>query len=1123
MSLFSGEFPPLRAFQIATHEAIRQAAREGHRRILVCAPTGAGKCLGHGTPVIMADGSVKQVQDVNEGDLLMGPDGKSRTVLSTTWGRDELYTVTPTKGDPYTVNSVHLLSLVRTPGSDGLRLSSGRHLQKDKEGPFFVEAQDLFRSNDTVKHCLKGWRPGPVDFECGPDDHPIPPYILGIWLGDGTSKKPELSKPDGAVTDAWIEYAHTIGCDVSRNQIEGKCPLWRIRLARGEKNPFTELLDELGVLGNKHIPRSYIMCSRQARLELLAGLLDTDGSLSRGGYDFIQKERSISEAVVFLCRSLGLAAYMSESWKSIDDRDFDGQYWRVSISGDCSVIPCRDPNKQAEARRQKKNHLVTGLKIQRAGRGIYFGFEIDGDRQFLLGDWQVTHNTIQALNTIKETLAKGRRATFLADRKTLIAQTSNVARDLGLGHHGIIQADNPMMDLSRNFQIASCQTLMRRGWPVSDVLIVDECFPGGTLVTTPSGAKRIDEIVAGDQVETALGPMPVRSTFCKTADKTVKVRLSDGTEFECTDDHPVFTGLGWKPAGALERGQRLFRLQDVSRLRRAVQAIPPPDRDSRGVSGDGIRILAPHLLWEILREEAEESHAQRGDQEEAVRHLQAEGASAQADMGEREWHDDFPGDAAGSPVGALGGGVCGDHPLQAGGRLPQGLQGRRCAPRTEDRCGGGRELPSLSKEAGAGPEEGRLSAQPWVESVEAVERGRGTAVFNLRVSGHPSYFANGILVHNCHTQYKTWTDYVTSDECKAFVIGLTATPFSKGLGRIFTKLINAATMAELTEQGILVPMRIFSCRRPDMSGAATSGGEWTKESAGEIETALIGDVLTEWQKIASDRKTIVFGPTVAYCEELAKRFNAAGITSAVFCNETPDDERGRITADFELGLIRVLISVEALAKGFDQKDVGCVCDCRPLRKSLSTAIQMWGRGLRSCPERGKEDCLLLDFSGNIIRFWDDFERVFHEGVDRLDEGEKLDATVREDKDEEPKSCPKCGHTPFGRKCVACGYEVERKSMVEERPGEMQEIKIGKKALATDKADLWGQLATYARDHAKPGRDPHKRALALYHDITGTWPPREWHVSNAPDIPPTAATLGKIRSMCIAFAHRRAAA
>ena len=473
----------------------------------------------------------------------------------------------------------------------------------------------------------------------------------------------------------------------------------------------------------------------------------------------------------------------------------------------------------------------------------------EGHRKICVSAPTGSGKSILALNVIRETLGKGRTAMFLADRKTLIAQTSNVARDVGLGYHGIIQADNPMMDLSRPFQIASCQTLMRRGWPKFDVIVIDEC----------------------------------------------------------------------------------------------------------------------------------------------------------------------------------------------------------------------------------------------------------------------------------HSQYKTWVDYINSDECKSFVIGLTATAFSKGMGRTWTKLVNAATMSELTDQGILVPMRIFSCRKPDMSGATVkAGGEWSDDSAETAEMALIGDVLTEWQKFAADRKTIVFGPTIAYCEDLCKRFNAAGVPAAVFCSDTPDDDRARITSDFEHGFVRVLISVEALAKGFDQKDVGCVCDCRPLRKSLSTAIQMWGRGLRSCPEKVKKDCILLDFSGNILRFWDDFERVYHEGVDRLDDGEKLDRTVREDKDEEPKACPKCGHKPFGRKCVSCGFEIERKSLVEERPGEMQEIRIGKKVLATDKADLWAQLATYSRDHAKPGKDPHKRALALYHDITGTWPPRDWHVSNAPDIPPTAATLGKIRSMCIAFAHRRAA-
>ena len=456
--------------------------------------------------------------------------------------------------------------------------------------------------------------------------------------------------------------------------------------------------------------------------------------------------------------------------------------------------------------------------------------------------------TILALNVVQQTVTKGRRAMFLCDRKTLIAQTSNVAREVGLGHHGIIQAQNPMFDLSRLFQIASCQTLMRRGWPQDiDVIIVDEA----------------------------------------------------------------------------------------------------------------------------------------------------------------------------------------------------------------------------------------------------------------------------------HTQYKTWVDYVTSPECTARVIGLSATPFSPGLGKIFTNLINAATMHALTEQGILVPMRIFSCRRPDMEGAATSGGEWTDKAAEERELTLVGDVVMEWTRIAFGLKTIVFGATIKHCEELCKQFNEAGVPAATFCADTPDDERARILEGFTWGSIKVLISVEALAKGFDVKDVGAVCDCRPLRKSLSTAIQMWGRGLRSSPETGKTECLMLDFSGNIIRFADDFSKIYYEGLDKLNDGELLDKEVRKDEQHEPKACPKCGYTPMGgKKCVGCGYETPARSLIEHQAGEMQEIVLNGKKLAPDQANLWAQLAAYAKEHNRNGK-AQGQASCWFRDITGKWPPDGFRVETTPSIPVTRNTLNKIRSLQIAFAHRRA--
>lgn len=399
----------------------------------------------------------------------------------------------------------------------------------------------------------------------------------------------------------------------------------------------------------------------------------------------------------------------------------------------------------------------------------------------------------------------------------------------------------------------------------------------------------------------------------------------------------------------------------------------------------------------------------------------------------------------------------------------------------------------------------------------------GTNAPLLDPDGNPVPFANVIVVDECHTRHDGWLDYIETAGKNAMVIGLSATPFTKGMGLVFSHLINAATMDELTRLGVLVPMRIFSCRKPDMTGAKTnSKGEWAEEAAAEREMAIVGDVVTEWTKHALNLKTIIFGSTILHCEELAKQFNECGIKAAVFTANTKPDERTSILDEYRThdSALRVLISVEALAKGFDVPDVECVCDCRPLRKSLSVAIQMWGRGLRSCT--GKQECVLLDFSGNIVRFAEDFERVYYNGLERLDDGEKLDKEVRKDEEHEARPCPKCGNLPFAKKCMKCGYEAQPKSLIEHLPGTMQEIVLcdGRK-LATDKLDLWHQIATYALDHARPGKDPHRRALALFHDITGEWPPTRLQAHQVPRVEPTRNTIGKIRSMCIAWAHRRA--
>ena len=380
-----------------------------------------------------------------------------------------------------------------------------------------------------------------------------------------------------------------------------------------------------------------------------------------------------------------------------------------------------------------------------------------------------------------------------------------------------------------------------------------------------------------------------------------------------------------------------------------------------------------------------------------------------------------------------------------------------------------------------------------------------------------------LIVDECHTLHKAWVEYAA--QTKAVVIGLTATPFTKGMGQIFSRLINATTMHDLTESGVLVPLRVLSCTRPDMAGAAvTKSGEWSDKAAEERGMGIVGDVVKEWQLHASDRKTIVFGSSIVHCKALCAQFVEAGVMAAVFTSETTASEREMLVREFSKpdATLRVLVSVEALAKGFDVPDVGCVVDARPLRKSLSTFIQMIGRGLRCSPGTGKTDCLLLDHSGNIVRFADDFERIYHDGVESLDDGAKLDKTVRKDEpgEYEAKACPSCGHAPFSKRCMGCGFEKPVAATETAAAGMMREIVIGKgksrKVLANDPAHLWGQLCTYARAHSAPDKQ-HWRARFLFKDMVGDWPPDGWHIATTPDVPVSPAVTSKIKARNISRA------
>ncbi|OTH16816.1 DEAD/DEAH box helicase family protein [Pseudomonas aeruginosa] len=215
-----------------------------------------------------------------------------------------------------------------------------------------------------------------------------------------------------------------------------------------------------------------------------------------------------------------------------------------------------------------------------------------------------------------------------------------------------------------------------------------------------------------------------------------------------------------------------------------------------------------------------------------------------------------------------------------------------------------------------------------------------------------------VVIDEAHVLHKMHKEIIA--ECverKIPVVGLSATPFRKGLGQIFGRLVVTASLSDLTQQGYLVPAECYAPHIPDMKGVKTTAdGDWAEDALAEVmgSAKIMGDVVTNWIMHAKDRQTVVFACNVAHSRELARQFNTAGILAAHVDGYMDEQERAKIIKNFRHGSIRVLCNVAVLTKGFDAPETSCVVLARPT-KSLMMHYQMMGRGLRTAD--GKKDCL----------------------------------------------------------------------------------------------------------------------------------------------------------------------
>lgn len=351
-----------------------------------------GVCFGAGTPIRMFDSTVKNVEDIEVGDRLMGHDSTPRTVLSLANGREEMFKVHQDRAMNYVVNRSHILSLRR-----------GANYCSEKRGEI---------TNITVHDYLsrsKGWKVGmfgykkPVEYLSA--HQPIEPYFLGLWLGDGHSSSSAIFNIDKEIPAYLKEYAKRRGLGEYVKEcsqgIEGKvCPKYHLtagNLGSNDKktSTLTGQLRTIGVLNNKHIPDGYLISDREQRLHLLAGLIDSDGYKNKGNgpYEITLRNKILIEDIKSLCDSLGYATTLTERMEKTPKHTEKVSMWRLTFNGDTSEIPVLLPRKKGNKWTSIRDWKNTRISLESLGEGDYYGFELDGDRMFLLEDGTVAHNT----------------------------------------------------------------------------------------------------------------------------------------------------------------------------------------------------------------------------------------------------------------------------------------------------------------------------------------------------------------------------------------------------------------------------------------------------------------------------------------------------------------------------------------------------------------------------------------------------------------------------------------------------------------------------------------------------------------------------------------------------------
>jgi superfamily II DNA or RNA helicase len=296
--------------------------------------------------------------------------------------------------------------------------------------------------------------------------------------------------------------------------------------------------------------------------------------------------------------------------------------------------------------------------------------------------------------------------------------------------------------------------------------------------------------------------------------------------------------------------------------------------------------------------------------------------------------------------------------------------------------------------------------------------------------------AQVVVIDECHQLHKAHVAWLQHPDWQAVpFIGLSATPWTRGLGRHFETLLVMSTTKELIEQGYLSKFRVFAADHPDLSQVKVVAGDYVEKQLSTVmsEQQLMANIIETWKVRHGKDKTLVFGVDCAHAQALQARFLDAGVSCAYQDAGAPSSERAAIKRGFHDGTYRVVCNVGTLTTGVDW-DVRCLVLARPTRSEM-LFVQILGRALRTAP--GKDYALILDHTSTHERLGLVTD-IHHE---RLSQGKLDDNKSVKRGPPLPRPCPRCSCLlAVGQKvCEECGFERKIVSKITERDGQLVEF------------------------------------------------------------------------------------